>query len=631
MSDKAKPDIDPKIRARMSALVVGAIGVVYGDIGTSPLYALKQTFGAKGIPPTEENVLGILSLVFWSLILVVSIKYAGFIMRADNKGEGGIMALTALAQRSVRSSQRARWWIVVLGVFGASLFFGDGVITPAISVLGAVEGLEVLAPGLSHWVVPLAALIVLLLFAFQNRGTGKVGAVFAPVMLLWFAVLAVLGVWHIVQHPGVLRALSPWYAIEFFAHENWTAFFALGTVVLCITGAEALYADMGHFGKRPIRWSWFGLVLPALVLNYFGQGALLIANPEAAENPLYMMVPSSLLIPMLVLATAAAVIASQAVISGAFSVTREAIQLGYLPRMEVRHTSRETRGQIYLPWINRTLMVLTLAVVIGFKSSDNLGAAYGIAVVGTMTIDSILVMIVFRRMWHWSRVHVALVGGLFLLVDAAFLGANADKVEHGGWFPLVLGAVIFTLMASWRRGRELVMREIKQSGLALEPFISSIAAHPPLRVPGTAIFLTANQDAVPHALLHNLKHNKVLHERNVLLTVEVQETPTAEAEERVEVQSLGNDFYKLTLRFGFAEDPDVPEAIEAIQACGLPFDLMDTTFFISRESIVATDRPGMALWRDKLFVFMQRNATPATAFFQIPGNRLIELGTQVEI
>ena len=631
MSHVEPTTVDSETRARFSTLTLGAIGVVYGDIGTSPLYAIKQTFGAQAVPPTEENVLGILSLMFWSLILVVSVKYAGFIMRADNKGEGGIMALTALAQRSVRSSQQARWWIIVLGLFGASLFFGDGVITPAISVLGAVEGLEVVAPKLSHFVVPLAAVIVLLLFAFQNRGTGRVGAVFAPVMSLWFVVLAGLGGWHIAANPSVLRAISPYYAIEFFAHEHWVAFFALGTVVLCITGAEALYADMGHFGKKPIRISWFGLVLPALVLNYFGQGALLIANPAAAENPLYMMVPPSLLIPMIVLATAAAVIASQAVISGAFSVTREAIQLGYLPRMEVRHTSKETRGQIYLPWINRMLLVLTLAVVIGFRSSDNLGAAYGIAVVGTMTIDSILVMIVFRRMWNWSKPHVAIVGGMFLVVDAAFLTANADKVEHGGWFPLVLGAVIFTMMATWRRGRELVMREIRQSGLALEPFISSIAAHPPLRVPGTAVFLTANLDAVPHALLHNLKHNKVLHERNVLLTVEVLETPTAEDEERVTVEHLEDSFYKVTLRFGFAEDPDVPDTMESIQACGLPFDLMDTTFFLSRESIVATDRPGMARWRDKLFVFMQRNATPATAFFQIPGNRLVELGTQVEI
>jgi KUP system potassium uptake protein len=631
MSHVEPTTADSETRARFSTLTLGAIGVVYGDIGTSPLYAIKQTFGAQAVPPTEENVLGILSLMFWSLILVVSVKYAGFIMRADNKGEGGIMALTALAQRSVRSSQQARWWIIVLGLFGAALFFGDGVITPAISVLGAVEGLEVLAPKLSHFVVPIAAVIVLFLFAFQNRGTGRVGAVFAPIMSLWFVVLAVLGGWHIFENPGVLRAISPYYAVQFFVHEHWVAFFALGTVVLCITGAEALYADMGHFGKRPIRISWFGLVLPALVLNYFGQGALLIANPAAAENPLFMMVPSSLLIPMIVLATAAAVIASQAVISGAFSVTREAIQLGYLPRMEVRHTSKETRGQIYLPWINRMLLVLTLAVVVGFRSSDNLGAAYGIAVVGTMTIDSILVMIVFRRMWNWSKPHVAIVGGMFLIVDAAFLTANADKVEHGGWFPLVLGAVIFTMMATWRRGRELVMREIRQSGLALQPFISSISAHPPLRVPGTAVFLTANLDAVPHALLHNLKHNKVLHERNVLLTVEVLETPTAEDDERVTIENLDDNFYKLTLRFGFAEDPDVPDTIESIQACGLPFELMDTTFFLSRESIVATDRPGMARWRDKLFVFMQRNATPATAFFQIPGNRLVELGTQVEI
>jgi len=618
-------------RARMRAMVLGAIGVVYGDIGTSPLYTIKQTFGEHGAPPTTANVLGVLSCIFWSLVLVVSVKYAGFIMRADNKGEGGIMALTALAQRSVRSSQRARWWIVVLGLFGAALFFGDGVITPAISVLGAVEGMEVLAPGLAHWVVPLSALIIVGLFTFQNRGTGKVGAVFAPVMILWFLSLAVLGVWHVAQNPTVLRALSPYYAIDFFVQARWTAFFALGSVILAITGAEALYADMGHFGKRPIRWSWFGFVLPALVLNYFGQGALLIADPKAAENPLFLMVPSMLLVPMLLLATMAAVIASQAVISGAFSVTREAIQLGFLPRMQVKHTSHEQMGQIYLPWINRMLLVLTLAVVVGFRSSDNLGAAYGIAVVGTMTIDSILVMIVFRRMWHWSRVKVGVVGTLFLLVDLAFLTANADKVEHGGWFPLVLGTVIFTLMATWRRGRELVVREIKHGGLALEPFISSIVAHPPLRVPGTAVFLTANQEGVPHALLHNLKHNKVLHERNTMLTVETVDTPIAENDERVEVESLGDEFYRVTLRFGFAEDPDVPNMLETVTVCGLPFDMMDTTFFLSRESIVATDRPGMALWRDKLFAFMQRNAIPATAFFQIPGNRLIELGTQVEI
>ncbi|MGA9421765.1 MAG: potassium transporter Kup [Rhodanobacteraceae bacterium] len=623
---------DEKItRSRVSALVLGAIGVVYGDIGTSPLYTIKQTFGEHGVSPTTPNVLGILSLVFWALVLVVSVKYATFIMRADNKGEGGIMALTALAQRSVRASRRARWWIVMLGLFGAALFFGDGVITPAISVLGAVEGLEIVAPRLDHWVVPIAALIIVLLFAFQNRGTGKVGAVFGPVMVLWFLTLAVLGIWHIAEHPGVLRALSPYYAIEFFIHQRWVAFFALGTVILAITGAEALYADMGHFGKKPIRYSWFFFVLPALTLNYFGQGALVISDPKVIQNPLFLMVPPMLLVPMLVLATAAAVIASQAVISGAFSVTREAIQLGFLPRMQVRHTSREQMGQIYLPWINRMLLVLTLAVVLGFRSSDNLGAAYGIAVVGTMTIDSILVMIVLRRMWNWERSRVAGLGALFLFVDLAFLTANADKVEHGGWFPLVLGAVVFTLMATWRRGRELVVREIKQGGLTIGPFITSMAAHPPLRVPGTAVFLTANQGGVPHALLHNLKHNKVLHERNVVLTVEVLETPTAEDDERVEVEPLGDDFYKVTLRFGFAEDPDVPAQLAGVKDCGFPFDMMDTTFFLSRESIVATDRAGMPLWRDKLFAFMQRNALPATAFFQIPGNRLVELGTQVEI
>jgi KUP system potassium uptake protein len=618
-------------RSRLAVLALGAMGVVYGDIGTSPLYTIKETFGEHGVAPTSGNVLGILSLVFWSLMLVVSVKYAGFIMRADNKGEGGIMALTALAQRSVRASRRARWWIMVLGLFGASLFFGDGVITPAISVLSAVEGVGVAAPALDHWIVPLTALIIVIVFLFQNHGTGKVGAVFGPVMLVWFVTLAVLGCIQIVHHPLVLRALSPWYGIEFFLHNGWRAFFVLGAVVLCITGAEALYADMGHFGKKPIHASWFGFVLPALVLNYFGQGALLIADPSSAANPFYKLVPEALIYPMVALATVATVIASQAVISGAFSVTREAIQLGFLPRMEIRHTSRRTIGQIYLPWVNRALLVLTLAVVLGFQSSSNLAAAYGIAVVGTMTIDSILVMIVFRRLWSWSLPRVLVIGGCFLLVDLAFLAANADKVEHGGWLPLVLGGAIFTMMATWRRGRELVMREIRQGGLALDPFIASIAAHPPLRVPGTAVFLTANQDGVPHALLHNLKHNKVLHERNVILTVETLETPTAEADERVAVQPLGDDFYKLTIRFGFAEDPDLPAQLERVKSCGVPFDLMDTTFFLSRESIVATDRPGMPLWRDRLFAFMQRNATPATAFFQIPGNRLVELGTQVEI
>ncbi|MBN8726588.1 MAG: potassium transporter Kup [Xanthomonadales bacterium] len=622
---------ETKTSPRTAALAMGAIGIVYGDLGTSPLYTLKEAFGERGLAPTPDNVLGVLSLVFWTLMLVVSIKYAGFIMRADNKGEGGIMALTALAQRSVRSSARARWWIMVLGLFGASLFFGDGVITPAISVLSAVEGLEVAAPALTPYVVPITVVILMGLFAIQRRGSGKVGAVFGPVMCVWFAVIAVLGAIQVVQHPFVLKALSPHYAVQFFAVAGWPAFFALSAVVLCITGAEALYADMGHFGKKPIRLAWFDFILPALVLNYFGQGALLIADPAAAQNPFYLLAPPMLLYPMIALAALATVIASQSVISGAFSVAREAIQLGFLPRMQVRHTSQETIGQIYLPWVNRILLVLTLAVVIGFQSSSNLAAAYGIAVVGTMTIDSVLVMIVFRRLWNWSVARVAAIGVLFLTVDLAFLTANADKVEHGGWFPLVLGSAVFIVMTTWRRGRELLMREVRQSGLALEPFIASISAHPPLRVPGTAVFMTANEESVPNALLHNLKHNKVLHERNVILTVETVETPVAEPGERAHVEALGDSFYSLCLRFGFSEDPNVPRALVAISECGMPFDLMDTTFFLSRESVVATDRPGMALWRDRLFAFMQRNAVPATAFFQIPGNRLIELGTQVEI
>jgi len=618
-------------RKAFAGLALGALGVVYGDIGTSPLYTMQQTFGEHGIAPTPGNVLGVLSLVFWSLILIVAFKYAGFIMRADNKGEGGIMALSALAQRTMRGNPRARWVIMILGLFGASLFFGDGVITPAISVLSAVEGVSVAAPQLSHWMVPLAAIIIVLLFYFQSHGTGRVGAVFGPVMILWFGSLIVFGLLHIARNPSVMQALSPYYAIRYFSDNGWTAFFSLGTVVLCITGAEALYADMGHFGKGPIRLTWFSFVLPALVINYFGQGALLIANPAAASNPFYQMLPQALVIPMTVLATMAAIIASQAVISGAFSVFREAIQLGYLPRMEVRHTSAETMGQIYLPWINRALLVLTLSVVLGFRSSTNLAAAYGIAVVGTMTIDSILVMFVFRKLWNWVWWRVIALGGLFLLVDGAFLGANADKVEHGGWLPLVLGLAMFTIMSTWRRGRDLVLRELKQSGLALEPFIASVTSHPPLRVPGTAIFLTANAHGVPNALLHNLKHNKVLHERNVLMTVETLEQPIAEYGERTEITALGHEFFRVVVRFGFAEDPDIPAALDRCEAKGLNFDMMDTTFFISRETVVATDRPGMPLWRDKLFAFLARNASSATAFFRIPGNRLIELGTQVEI
>lgn len=620
------------LRRRMVKLALGAIGVVFGDIGTSPLYTMKETLGTHGMTPTPGAVLGVLSLIFWSLIIVVSLKYVTFVMRADNKGEGGIMALMALAQRSMSGSARARWILGLIGIFGAALFYGDGVITPAISVLGAVEGLEVAAPSLGRFVVIIALVILAGMFALQRHGTDAVGKAFAPVMIVWFVVLAVLGVNQIVQHPQVLWALSPLYAVRFFISHGYASFIALGGVVLSLTGAEALYADMGHFGKKPIRRAWFLFVLPALLLNYFGQGVLLLKNPAAIESPFYLLVPGTLLYPMIALATAAAVIASQAVISGAFSMTREAMSLGYSMRMPVVHTSREMSGQIFVPWVNRMLMVLVFGAVLGFRSSDNLGAAYGIAVTGTMTMTTLLALVVARRHWHWNWVVLIPVGILLMTLDLAFFGANALKIAHGGWFPLVLGVWIFIVMTTWRRGRELVIREIKQSGLALEPFIENISEHPPLRVPGTAVFLTANQNAVPHALLHNLKHNKVLHERNVLLTVETLETPTADPGERIEITELGGDFYGLSLRFGFAEDPNIPKALSKCSKMGLPFDMMDTTFFLSRETIVAdARRPGMALWRDKLFAFMARNALPATAFFQIPGNRLIELGAQVEI
>jgi KUP system potassium uptake protein len=623
---------DADTKRRLATLALGAIGVVYGDIGTSPLYTLQTTLSHDGMKPTPESIYGVLSLIFWAQIIVVSLKYVVFIMRADNKGEGGIMALLALALRSVRGDARQRWLLAIIGIFGAALFYGDGVITPAISVLSAVEGVKVAAPHLGHWVVPITAVILFFLFALQRHGTERVGRLFGPVMVVWFIVIALLGLRMVVQNPQVLLAINPVYGVKFFFSHGMQAFIALGGVVLALTGAEALYADMGHFGKRPIRLAWFSFVLPALVLNYFGQGALLLSHPEAIDSPFFKLTPEPLLYPMIGLATIATVIASQAVISGAFSMTREAMSLGYSMRMPVVHTSREMSGQIFVPWVNNFLLIMVLIAVLGFRSSDNLSAAYGIAVTGTMTITSILALIVARRQWHWSRVTVIATGVLLLTIDLSFLGANLIKVEYGGWFPLVLGVAIFIVMTTWRRGRELVVREIKQSGLALDPFIANIAEHPPLRVPGTAVFLTANQNAVPHALLHNLKHNKVLHERNVLLTVEMLETPTADLGERIEITELGGDFYGLALRFGFAEDPNIPYALSKCSKKGLPFDMMDTTFFLSRETIIAdAKRPGMALWRDKLFAFMARNALPATAFFQIPGNRLIELGAQVEI
>ena len=624
-------DADPARKA-MRVMVLGAIGVVFGDIGTSPLYTFSEAFSDQhGMPVTTFNVLGVLSLVLWTLVIVVAVKYITFIMRADNKGEGGIMAMMALAQRATRKYPRTRKLVVLAAVLGASLFFGDGVITPSITVLSAVEGLGVAAPALAHWVVWIAVIVLITLFLFQKRGTGRVGSVFGPVMCVWFVALGLIGIYNILQHPLVLRAINPWYGFNFFAHHGSGGFLVLGAVVLCVTGAEALYADMGHFGRKPITVAWYGFVMPGLMLNYFGQGALLVHNPEAASNPFYLAVPTWGLYPMIALATAAAVIASQAVIAGAFSIMRQAIQLGFLPRMPVVHTSNEEAGQIYLPWVNRLLMILVVLVVIGFGSSKALAGAYGIAVTGTMAIDTVLFVIVAWRMWKWHPLLVLAVLVFFLSIDLAFFGANTLKVEDGGWFPLVLGLAVFAILTTWRRGRDLVLRQLKHGGLALAPFIANLAEHPPTRVEGTAIFLVSDPDAVPHALLHNLKHNKVLHKRNVILTVDTLETPYADADERLELKNLGNDFYLLTLRFGFAEDPNVPAALHACAKQGLELKMMDTTFFLSRETIVATDRPGMALWRDKLFAFLARNALPATAFFSIPGNRLIELGAQVEI
>ena len=633
MTDRAAMDASTDAgKKALHVMVLGAIGVVFGDLGTSPLYTFSEAFSDQhGMPVTTFNVLGILSLVLWTLLIVVALKYITFIMRADNKGEGGIMAMMALAQRATRQYPRTRKLVVLAAVLGAALFFGDGVITPSITVLSAVEGLGVAAPALSHWVVWIAVIVLVTLFLFQKRGTGGVGKVFGPVMCVWFVALGLIGLYNVVQHPLVLRAINPWYGFNFFVHHGTGGFLVLGAVVLCVTGAEALYADMGHFGRRPITVAWYGFVMPGLMLNYFGQGALLVHDPSAASNPFYLAVPSWALYPMIALATVAAVIASQAVIAGAFSIMRQAIQLGFLPRMPVVHTSNEEAGQIYLPWINRLLMILVVLVVIGFGSSKALAGAYGIAVTGTMAIDTTLFLIVAWRMWKWNPVVIVGLGLFFLTIDLSFFGANTLKVEDGGWFPLVLGLAVFTILTTWRRGRELVLRELKHSGLALAPFISNIAEHPPTRVEGTAIFLVSDPDAVPHAPLHNLKHNKVLHKRNVILTVDTLETPYADPDERLELSDLGHDFHRLTLRFGFAEDPNVPAALHACAKQGLELKMMDTTFFLSRETIVATDRPGMALWRDKLFAFLARNALPATAFFSIPGNRLIELGAQVEI
>ena len=613
-------------------LVIGAVGVVYGDIGTSPLYTLRTAFtGSYGLSLTPHNVLGVLSVIVWALVIVVTLKYITLIMRADNRGEGGILALTALVSRGIEDRARLRWWLVGLGIFGAAMFYGDVMITPAITVLGAVEGLGVIAPALHPFIVPAAVVILVALFSIQRTGTARLGAVFGPVMVVWFIVLAVLGALEIGRGPQVLAAFDPTYAVRFVTGNPGVAFVAFGAVVLAVTGTEALYADMGHFGKAPIRRAWVFFVMPALLLNYFGQGALILNDPAAIQNPFYLLAPDWARVPLLVLATAAAIIASQAVITGAFSLTRAAIQMGYCPRLTILHTSERAIGQIYVPFINWTLLISIVVLVIGFGNSDNLAGAYGIAVTMAMLIDSILIFVVMRRLWDWPLWVSILITTPLLLIDLVFLAANALKIPTGGWFPLMIGVLVFTLLTTWKRGRSLLMRRLSEDAMPLDLFIQSIETSPPARVQGTAVFLTSTPNRVPHALLHNLKHNKVLHERVVFLTVVTRDIPYVPDEERGEVESLGCDFYRISADYGFKDDPDVPALLEDCGRRGFAFDMMETSFFVSRETLIATVSPGMALWREKLFVSMSKNATKASEFFQVPTNRVVELGTQVEL
>lgn len=613
-------------------MIVLATGVVYGDIGTSPLYTLKEVFSPHyGLPLNHDSVLGILSLIFWSLIWVVTLKYITFVMRADNQGEGGIMALTALARRAAQGSPRLATTLVLLGLFGAALFYGDSMITPAVSVLSAVEGLELAFDGLEAWVVPISLIILVGIFAIQKRGTATIGKFFGPVMVLWFTSLGALGVYGIVQQPEVLKAFNPYWAVEFFAANPVEGFIVLGAAVLALTGAEALYADMGHFGRKPIARAWLLLVLPGLVLNYFGQGALLLADPAAVRNPFYLLAPEWLLLPMIGLATLATVIASQAVITGAFSMTRQAIQLGYIPRMQIQHTSSQEQGQIYIPLMNWVLMLGVIFLILTFQSSANLAEAYGVAVTGTMLITSCLVSAVILLLWKWPRwVMVPLLIG-FLLVDLLYFSANAPKIFSGGSFPVIAGIIIFILLTTWKRGRKLVVERLDDGALPLPIFISSIRSQPPFRAKGTAVFLTARTNVVPHAMLHNLLHNQVLHEQVVLLTVRYEDRPRVSRGERMEVEDFGDGFFRVVLHYGFMDEPDIPLALSHCPHEGLDFTPMRTTYFLSRETVIASKRLGMAPWRENLFVFLMKNANGNLRFFKLPVNRVIELGTQVEI
>ena len=612
-------------------MTLTAVGVVYGDIGTSPLYAMRECFfGSHSVPATRDNVLGVLSLIIYSLVLVISIKYIAIVMRADNQGEGGILALTALLPQG-RETRSAWSALVLVGIFGASLLYGDGMITPAITVLGAVEGLKVATPFFDPYIVPIAVMILVAVFAIQRHGTHRVGRLFGPIMVAWFAAIAVLGAVWMTRQPIVLTAIDPRHAVAFFQEHGWHGFAVLGAVFLVVTGGEALYADMGHFGERPIRVAWFGLVLPALLLNYFGQGALLLTNASAAAQPFFLLAPGWALLPIVALATAAAIIASQALISGAFSLTQQAIQLGYCPRLDIEHTSHHEMGQVYVPQVNWVLMLSTILIVVGFGSSTALAAAYGIAVTLTMVITTVLIAVVATQRWRWSPLVAGSVTGVFLIIDLAFFGANAVKITHGGWLPLVIAGLLYTFMTTWKTGRQLVAARLAARAVPIDEFLLGIEKARPARVPGTAVFMTAQPRGTPPALAHNLRYNKVLHRHVVTLMVTTQPVPHMPVDEQVKVRPLGEGLYEVKVRYGFMEDPNVPEALARAREHGVELDESDVTYFLGRETLIVTDAPGMARWREKLFVLMARNAVRATTFFRLPPERVVELGVQVEI
>ena len=617
-------------KSQQAALALAALGVVYGDIGTSPLYTMKEVFaGIHPIPLNPGNVLGILSLILWSLIIVVSIKYVVFIMRADNRGEGGIMALIALALQGAKGNKKRERAIMLAGLLGAGMFYGDGMVTPAMSVLSALEGLEVATPVLHPFIIPLTLIILFVLFFFQRKGTGSVGAMFGPIMMLWFSMLAILGVLNISSNPEVFAALNPAYGLMFLIENRGIAIVAMGAVVLSVTGAEALYADMGHFGSRPIRQAWFCMVLPSLILNYFGQGALLLADPTTVENPFYHMGPDWLLYPQIGLSTMATVIASQAVISGAFSVSQQAMQLGFIPRIAVQYTSEKTQGQVYLPGVNWGLFLAVVILVLGFKSTNNLAAAYGIAVTGDMVITSILATFVAAKSWGWGWTKAVALFAVFLAVELTFLFANVLKIPDGGWFPLAAGALVFLLMSTWKRGAALMSERTIGESIELDTFIDALLISEPVRVTGTAVFMTSDNAKVPNSMLHNLMHNKVLHDRVLVASVKVFDVPYVPEIDRVEISAMKGGFYQVTVQYGFKDEPDIPHALSLCAEQGVSFDLMETSFFLGRATLIPKMGSQMAFWREKIYVFMYRNASSATSFYKIPTNRVVELGTQV--